>query len=147
MRRDSWDFVDVVDLVNLCNSAEIYKKRKEKFRNRRRSLRLRPTGVQSAPVVDFPDSLCFFLYISAELNKLTQSTKSNLPSSQPPSQLLPFNACVLVLLNSVRRKRSRTTSYPTFTQQRCSRSGNGSRYVSLALLMPSPGSWGCTPPP
>ena len=78
----NWDFVD---LVNLLNSAEIYKNaRRIKETNHRGDLR--PCGAQpkAAPMVSL--FVLAFLYISAELNKLTKSTKSQLP----PSQLPPF---------------------------------------------------------
>ena len=81
----NWDFVDFVDLVNLFNSAEIYKNaRRIKETNHRGALR--PCGAQpkAAPLVSL--FLLAFLYISAELNKLTKSTKSKLP----PFQLPPF---------------------------------------------------------
>ena len=76
----NWDFVD---LVNLFNSAEIYKNaRRIKETNHRGA----ECGAQpkAAPLVSL--FVLAFLYISAELNKLTKSTKSKLP----PSQLSPF---------------------------------------------------------
>ena len=79
----NWDFVDLVDLVNLFNSAEIYKNtRRIKETNHRGALR--PCGAQpkAAPLVSL--FLLAFLYISAELNKLTKSTKST-KSQLPPS--------------------------------------------------------------
>ena len=69
---------DLVDLVNLFNSAEIYKNaRRIKETNHRGALR--PCGAQlkAAPLVSL--FLLAFLYVSAELNKLTKSTKSKLP--------------------------------------------------------------------
>ena len=80
--------MDLVDLVNLFNSAEIYKNtRRIKETNHRGALR--PCGAQpkAAPMVSL--FLLVFLYISAELNKLTKSTKST-KSQLPPSQLPPF---------------------------------------------------------
>ena len=57
----NWDFVD---LVNLFNSAEIYKNAGRNQETKRRSLRLRPTGALCAPVVGFFDSPCVFVYFS-----------------------------------------------------------------------------------
>ena len=84
----NWDFVDFVDLVNLFNSAEIYKNaRRIKETNHRGALR--PCGAQpkAAPLVSL--FLLAFLYISAELNKLTKSTKST-KSQLPPFAINPF---------------------------------------------------------
>ena len=79
------DLVDLVDLVDLFNSAEIYKNTR-RIKETSHGGALRPCGAQpkAAPVVSL--FLLVFLYISAELNKLTKSTKSQLP----PLQLPPF---------------------------------------------------------
>jgi len=84
----NWDFADLVDLGNLFNSAEIYKNtRRIKETNHRGTLC--PCGAQlkAAPMVSL--FLLAFLYISAELNKLTKYTKST-KSQLPPSQLPPL---------------------------------------------------------
>ena len=81
----NWDFVDFVDLVNLFNSAEIYKNARRNKETKGAAFGCAPQG-RRAPLWLVSLILLVFLYISAELNKLTKSTKSQLP----PLQLPPF---------------------------------------------------------
>ena len=81
----NWDLVDLVDLVNLFNSAEIYKNTRRNKETIGAAFGCAPQG-RRAPLWLVSLILLVFLYISAELNKLTKSTKSQLP----PLQLPPF---------------------------------------------------------
>ena len=84
----NWDFADFVDLVNLFNSAEIYKHTRRNKETIGVAFGCAPQG-RRAPLWLVSLFLLAFLYISAELNKLTESTKST-KSQLPPSQLPPF---------------------------------------------------------
>ena len=76
-----------MDLVDLFNSAEIYKNPRRNKETKGAAFGCAPQG-RRAPLWLVSLILLAFLYISAELNKLTKSTKSQLP----PSQLPPFTS-------------------------------------------------------